>query len=103
MKYFEASTAIHSTVVQGHFADISLNTKNCFSTQYWSYLLPAQVVIIPVKTLWAHYTPGKMGNIHKKKHLPKDKVSPATTLVQKQVIRVCVCVYVCICLMKRYL
>lgn len=103
MKYFEAFMAIHSTAIQGHFASISLNTKNHFSTQCWSYLLPAEVVIFPVKTLWAHYTPGKMGNNRKKKHLPKDKVSSATALLEKQVIRVCVSAYVRICLMKRYL
>lgn len=103
MKYFEASTVIHSTAVQGCFANISLNTKNGFSTQHWSFLLPVEVVIIPVKTLAAYYIPGKMGNIHKKKYLPKDKVSPATVLLHKQVIRVCIYVYVYICLMKRYL
>lgn len=51
-----------------HFANISLNTENSFSTQHWTYLYPAEVVTIPAKTLWAPNTPGKMGNIHKKKN-----------------------------------
>jgi len=83
LKYFEASTAIHSTVVQEHFANISLNTKNSFSAQHWSCLLPAEVVTISVKTLWAHYTPGKVGNIHEKKALAKGQSQLSSSVVAK--------------------
>lgn len=62
---------LHATAVQGHLANISLNTKNRFSTDHWPYVLPADVVVIPLKTLWTHCTLGKTGTIHKEKTLAK--------------------------------
>lgn len=66
----------------------------CCQLRLWSLLLKLFGLITPQER-WATFG--------RKKHLQKDKVSSATALLEKQVIRVCVYVYVCICLMKRYL
>lgn len=91
MKYFEASVVIHSTTVQWHLANICLNTKHGFSTQHWTYMLPAE--------LFGLMTPGEMGNIHKKKHLTKTKLSNS---VMSQTIYKDLCLAVCmyVCLMR---
>lgn len=60
-----------------------LNKNNSFSAHQCLYLLPTDTVIVPIQTLWAYCTPGKMGNVHKEKHSPKNEADPAAMFLRK--------------------